>query len=186
MIATGERTTRATARRALQKTLAALCVVALPVTAQAAAGRIEVRQGQCGSGVRLIATDAKLSEVLARLSEALRFELEFKAVSDPVINVDVTRRAPELISKLAPSENIIVSQEADPRCPRERRVAKVWVLPNANAAPATSTSKSASAAPPSPDQERKDRMMKLRKELEDAYLKKHGVPEPSVEEQIKN
>jgi len=149
------------------------------------ASEIDVSKGACGAGVHLVANGARLSEVLKRLAEKLDFKLEFKATSDPVISVDVSRPAAELIAKLAPSENVIVSHAQDPRCPSERRVAKVWVLPNANGAAARLSAPAQAAAPAaSADQERRERMMKLRKELEDAYVKQHGVPAPTGEEEI--
>jgi len=144
-----------------------------------AASRIEVNEGACGSRVHLVASDARLSDVLKRLAQTLDFQLEFQATSDPVISINLSRPAAELIAKLAPSENVIVTEKQDPRCPRQRRIAKVWVLPNAKGASAGPAAPAAITAQPSVDPDRRERMMKLRKQLEDAYIREHGVPPPS-------
>jgi hypothetical protein len=170
---------------------AALCVPLLLASARLAGKEILVSQGDCASGVHLVARDARLSEVLKRLSETLGFQLEFKATSDPVISIDVSRPAPELVAGLSPSESVIVTHAQDPRCPRQYRIAKVWVLPKAtsDAAP-TATPRPASTAPSaptvlsSPEQIRRvEEMSRLRKQLYDAYVKEHGVPPPSQEEE---
>src|SRR6188474_1542894 len=95
----------------------AFCAPLLFASAHSVGKEIRVTTGDCVSGVHLVAHDARLSEVLKRLSETLDFQLEFKATSDPVITIDLSRPAPELVSRLSPSESVIVTQAQDPRCP---------------------------------------------------------------------
>ena len=164
-----------------------LCLTLAPA-ATCAAQQISVLKGKCGAGVHLVAKDARLSDVLKRLSQTLEFPLQFEGVNDPVINVDTVRPAPELVSKLSPGDNIMVTQAADPRCPREYRIVKVWVLPKANAAtvappaPArpVTTAAPQSSSPYTPNQ--LDEMSKQRKAAYDAYVKEHGVPPPPAED----
>jgi hypothetical protein len=170
---------------------AAFCAPLLLASAHSAGKKIVVSQGDCASGVHLVASDARLSDVLKQLSETLGFQLEFKGTSDPVISIDVSRPAPELVAGLSPSESVIVTHAQDPRCPRQYRIVKVWVLPGAksDAAPPPTTRAvpaipSAPTVLSSPEQIRRvEEMSKLRKELYDAYVKAHGVPPPSQEEE---
>src|SRR3954447_25795218 len=110
-----------------------LCAVAWPAGAQPALPRVRVSLGDCGSAVHLLARDAHLSEVIRSLSESLQFDVRFEASSDPVVNLDLSLPPAELVAKLSPLDSVIVSQSRDPRCPRHYRVAKVWVLPKAEA-----------------------------------------------------
>jgi hypothetical protein len=70
-----------------------------------------------------------LSDVLKRLSDALDFQLQLAGASDSTVDVDISRRAPELVAKLSPSDNLIVTQTRDPHCPGQYRIVKVWMLP---------------------------------------------------------
>jgi hypothetical protein len=171
----------------------AVCAPLLFASAHSAGKEIRVSAGDCASGVRLVAHDARLSEVLKRLSETLDFQLEFKATSDPVITIDVSRPAPELVSRLSPSESVIVTQAQDPRCPGQYRIVKVWVLPKSKNEPGVSLVQTPRPSPPqlsaptvysSPEQIRRiEELSRLRKESYDAYVKEHGVPPPSQEEE---
>jgi hypothetical protein len=58
-----------------------------------------------------------MDHLLSRLAEALGFELSFIGSSNFIVDVDVVRRAPELLVKLSPIDDIIVAQGPDPRCP---------------------------------------------------------------------
>jgi hypothetical protein len=108
--------------------LAVLCAAL-----QAGAQQIDVTAAKCASEVRLVARDAPLSEVLARLSKALDFQLRFEALSDPRVTIDTTRPAEELLRLIAPGENVAITQAADARCSGRKRIAKVWVLPSGTA-----------------------------------------------------
>ena len=175
---------------------AAFCAPLLLASANSAGKEIVVSQGDCASGVHLVASDARLSEVLKELSETLGFQLEFKARSDPLINLDISRPAAELVAGLSPSESVIVTHAQDPRCPRQYRIVKVWVLPAAKNDSTPASAPTLQSAPPaspaatvlsSPEQIRRvEEMSKLRKQLYDAYIKAHGVPPPSQEEENAN
>ena len=80
-----------------------------------AGDRISIVRGDCNAGVHLVARGATLGEVLTRLSEELGFQLQLIGSSDSIIDVDVSRPAPELIAKLSPIDNIIVTRARDPR-----------------------------------------------------------------------
>lgn len=90
---------------------------------------IEVRKGDCKTGVHLVARGAKLSEVLKKLSTTLDFEYRFEGERDPTIDIDVARQPVDLVAKLAPEENVFLTQARDRQCPNRDRLVKVWVLP---------------------------------------------------------
>lgn len=161
--------------------------------ASAAAQQIQISQGDCAAGVRLTAKNAPLSAVLTRLAQALDFQLKFEGGTDPTINVDVVRQAPELVAKLSPADNVMITQALDPRCPRQYRIVKVWVLPSAqgtagSAAPAAAPPRPVSQQYPTPhyDPRRVDEMARLRKVMYDTYVRTHGHPPPTPEEEPAN
>ena len=122
-------------RSALRVWLAiALCTVTSMAGAQSTMPRVQISVGECGSPIQLLARDVPLSEVFKSLSESLAFELQFEASTDPMVNLNLLLPAPELVAKLSPMDSVIVSQSRDPRCPRDYRIAKVWVLPKASGA----------------------------------------------------
>jgi hypothetical protein len=108
-------------------------VVLLLAAGEAAAQQIEVTAAKCAAEVRLVARDAPLSEVLARLARELDFQLRFEAHADPRITFDASRKPDELLRLIAPGENIAITQTRDPGCGGRKRVAKVWVLPSGTA-----------------------------------------------------
>jgi hypothetical protein len=116
-------------------------LAALVAAPQAGAQAIEITAAKCAAEVRLVARDAPLSEVLARLSRALDFQLRFEAQADPRITIDTSRRADALLRLIAPGENVAITQVADPGCAGRSRISRVWVLPSGTAnvvkAPAT-------------------------------------------------
>jgi hypothetical protein len=105
---------------------------------QAGAQQVEITAAKCAAEVRLVARDAPLSEVLARLARALDFQLRFEAQADPRVTIDASRRPEELLRLIAPGENVAITQVADPGCAGRSRLARVWVLPSGtpNAVPA--------------------------------------------------
>ena len=105
--------------------IAAGCALA---SAPAFGQSIQVAVQNCASGVHLAVQQARLSEVLRRLSEELGFELQFGADKDPVISTDVTLPPLELVRSLRAAENQIVLVAPDPRCPRHPRLTAVWVI----------------------------------------------------------
>ena len=156
-----------------------LCAIPFLASAQSVGPQIQISPGNCTSGVHLVARDAPLSDVLARLSEFLAFQLQFEGKTDSVVNVDVFMPAPELVAKLSPIDSVIVSQSRDPRCPRQHRIVKVWVLPRVKEGKLDRT------APTQTSQEqnrRFDEMSRQAKEAYQAYVRIHGKPPPGVEE----
>ncbi len=157
-------------------------------SANAAAQQIQISQGDCATGIRLTAKNAPLSAVLAQLARTLGFQLKFEGGSDPTINVDVVRQAPELVAKLSPADNVLITQALDPRCPRQYRIVKVWVLPSANQSGPSATPAPATAprTATTMDARRVDEMARLRKEMYDTYVRTHGHPPPTPEEEPAN
>jgi hypothetical protein len=143
----------------------------------AAAGEVRISGGSdCPQTVRLVAHDAPLSDVLRRLATALDFKLSFESANDPLINLTATRSPVDLLSLLAPSENLSLTQARDPRCPSHERIAKVWVLPNGS-----KNLVRAAMAPPPPDPSAEQ--ARRAREGAEMILKSHGIPTPQPEEQ---
>ena len=158
-----------------------LCIAAFFGSAQAAGPEIQISPGNCTSGVHLVARDARLSDVLERLSESLAFQLQFEGNTDSVVNVNVAMPAPELVAKLSPMDSVIVAQARDPRCPRQHRIVKVWVLPKAKEGKLDRTF----PAPTAQEQARRfDEMSRQAKEAYEAYVRIHGQPPPGEEEEL--
>jgi hypothetical protein len=158
-----------------------LCMAAFLGSAQSAGPEIQISPGNCTSGVHLVARDARLSDVLGRLSESLAFQLQFEGNTDSVVNVNVSMPAPELVAKLSPMDSVIVSQAPDPRCPRQHRIVKVWVLPKAK----ESKLDRLPSAQTSQEQARRfDEVSRQAKEAYEAYVRIHGKPPPGEEEEL--
>ena len=160
-----------------------LCVVSFLAGAQSARPVIQITKSNCNSGVHLIARDARLFDVLARLSESLAFQLQFEGNADSVVNLNVAMPAPELVAKLFPMDSVIVAQSRDPHCPQQYRIDKVWVLPKA---------RQVGSAPVVPTQTWQgkagllDEMARQAKEAHQLYERTHGKPPPGVEQEEVN
>jgi len=146
----------------------AIVAVTLPAPSSAAAGEIRIRGDSCGAAVHLVARDAPLSDVLKRLSKALDFELVGDADGDAPITVDVVRRPVDLVAGLAGLDNISMTLEQNPRCPRRERIVKLWVLPGRQGP---------SAHPSNADAEQARRAQ----EGIDMVLRAHGMPTTGAE-----
>jgi hypothetical protein len=106
-----------------------LSLAALAPGPAAFADEIRISGSDCAPVIRLIAHDARLSDVLKRLAQMLDFQLSFESESDPLVSINASREPSELVAVLAPSENISLAQARNPRCPNRERIVKVWVLP---------------------------------------------------------
>jgi hypothetical protein len=93
------------------------------------ADEIRISGSDCAPVIRLVARDARLSDVLKRLAQMLDFQLSFESENDPLVSINANREPSELVAVLAPSENISLAQARNPRCPHRERIVKVWVLP---------------------------------------------------------
>ena len=111
-------------------------LLACLLPAVAGAQQVTVEKLGCKKGVHLVASGAKLSSVLSELSKALKFELHFEGSDDRAVDMDTTRRAPELVAKLMESDSVITDDAPDPKCPGQVRLTRVWVLPKGEDAPA--------------------------------------------------
>jgi hypothetical protein len=109
---------------------AALGAFGLLASAGAAAEEVRTSGGDCAPAVHVAAQNALLSHVLKQLSQELNFQLSFDSDTDPLVGVDATRPAIDLIFSLAQNENVSIAHARNPRCPRRERIIAVWVLPN--------------------------------------------------------
>ena len=105
-----------------------LGAASLLTAVSSSAEEIRISGNGCGSGVHLVAHDAHLSEILARLSRALDFQLSFESDSDPVVSIDAIRQPADLVARLASLENVSMTQAQSPRCPDRQRIVRLWVL----------------------------------------------------------
>jgi hypothetical protein len=108
---------------------AALAAATLFASPSALAEEIRISGRDCTSGVHLVARDAHFSAVLKQLAQVLDFQLSFESESDPLVNVDAAMRPGDLLARLVPDANISATQASDPRCPHQKRILKLWVLP---------------------------------------------------------
>ena len=105
-----------------------LVAAMLLVPAHALAGDVSVSSARCAPAVRVVARDAALSTVLAKLAAALDFQVHFDAAYDPLITADAMQRAEDLPARLAPFENVAILLGRDPRCRGQQRIVAIWVL----------------------------------------------------------
>lgn len=101
----------------------------------ALAQQISVDKVGCKKGVHLTASHAPLSSVLAELSKQLQFELRFEGDIDRTIDIDTTRRGPDLVAKLMSDDSVIYDDAPDPKCPGLPKLTRVWVLPKGQDGP---------------------------------------------------
>jgi hypothetical protein len=146
--------------------------LALLANGQAALGdEIRVTGGHCAAEVRLVARDARLSAVLKRLAQTLDFQLRFESENDPLVSIDTARQPNDLVVRLAPTENVSMTQARDPLCPDRQRILQVWVLPKGQGSRALAAAPAPQTLPlqPTPEQAR------LAQEGIDMVLRAHGV-----------
>jgi hypothetical protein len=162
----------------------------------AAASNIEVKADGCRAPVAVKARDARLSEVLARLSQALDFKLRMEGGADPLLNLEMTAPGPELVAALAAQHGSFMIQHArDARCPGATRVATVWLAAKGKPGMQASTTAAKPAAPPrhavvpvtetaTPERLRQaDEDARRRKQAYETYVRRHGQPPPGEPEE---
>ncbi|HEX6792909.1 MAG TPA: hypothetical protein VF304_03580 [Casimicrobiaceae bacterium] len=142
-----------------------LAIGALSIAPPADAADIRITGGNCASAVHLVARDAALSDVLKRLAKALDFELVDGSASDAPVTVDVARRPVDLVALLAVEENVSMTVESNPRCPRRDRIVKLWILPGRQTEPVRTRPSAAQAEQARREQEGIDMVMRA-----------HGMP----------
>ena len=165
----------------------------------AVADDIQIKVGDCKSGVELVARNAPLSKVLERLAESLSFKLENEGHGDRMISVNISGRGSDVIKRLLSShERFMVAHARDPRCPGQSRVSRLWLFSNGQAqgqAQATAARTDQPAVKPvvkrspvteigTPEQLRanEERSRHL-KQVYDTYVRLHGKPPPGEEEE---
>jgi hypothetical protein len=159
-----------------------LCVIPFLAGAQSPGAEIRIDPGNCSSGVQLIARNAPLSDVLQRLAQSLDFQLQLEGSTDSVVNMNAAMPAPELVAKLSTTDNIIVTQSRDPRCPARYRIVKVWVLPKAKG---MNVARAAVQVETSQQQPRRlEEMSRQAKEAYETYVRIHGKPPPGEPEEV--
>ena len=142
----------------------AVCLAAPPAAAQ----EIRVTGNSCAASVHLVARNAHLTQVLARLAQALGFELRFDARSDPVVTVDAKGTATQLLAHLAPAANVSMTQASNPACPQRQRIVNLWVLQDSDG----SSTRVAAARQP------EDRRPLNEQDGYSLILRSHGVAQP--------
>ena len=174
----------------------ALILLIFCATPHGEAGQISVAQGDCNFGVDLTARDAKLSDVMKRLAETLKFDLHFASADDPMVNIEARNQAPKLLAGLSRTHSLLISQRSDPNCPGHYRIVKVWVLPNGQAnvqangqktaAPVATVVKKEAPQPKEAPQlnhlvptDRAEDLARKARENYEAHVKKHGAPPPT-------
>ncbi len=159
----------------------------------AVADDIQIKIGDCKSGVELVARNAPLSKVLERLAESLSFTLENEGHGDRMISVNISGRGSDVIKRLLSShERFMVAHARDPRCPGQSRVSRLWLFSDGQA---TASRQDRPAAKPvakrtpvteigTPEQLRanEERSRQL-KQAYDTYVNLHGKPPPGEEEE---
>ncbi|NBS94640.1 MAG: hypothetical protein EBT08_00540 [Betaproteobacteria bacterium] len=165
-------------------------------TPQGKAGQISITQGDCNFGVDLIVRDARLSDVMKRLAETLKFDLHFASGDDPMVTIEARNQAPKLLAGLSRTHSLLISQRSDPNCPGHYRIVKAWVLGNGQAnvqtngqrtsGPATPVLKKEAPQPKEAPQlnhlvptDRAEELARKARENYEAHVKKHGAPPPT-------
>ena len=147
----------------------ASALAAWTISTIALGGEIRVAGDSCTGTVHVVAHDARLSDVLKKLAQALDFQLSFESQNDPLISTDITRPPTDLAAWLAPLESTSVTSASNPRCPERGRIVKMWVL-SKGAASATLVRQSAQVDAAAEEARRQQGINQV--------LNAHGVPTP--------
>ena len=174
---------------------AAVCIAMVALwPGRPMAQTVDIKQLDCNNGVRLVARQAPLQDVLRQLARTLDFQLQFDGSDGALIDIDATRLPVELVGLLSPQESTIVTQARDPRCPGRNRIVKVWVLSAKQTIARDGGGKAiVRETPPGKPVFEKERVVRGTRELDeesrrlkaayDEYVRTHGVPPPGVEEE---
>lgn len=93
------------------------------------AAAIQIGVDECSGEVKLVTSDALLSEVMQALATELNFELDFRSDNDRPISTDLYRSPRELIETLGKNDNIMMMGEPIDRCGQEgEQLTAVWFL----------------------------------------------------------
>jgi len=169
-------------------------------SAPALADEIQIKVGDCKSGVEVVVRNAPLSKVLERLAESLSFQLENEGQGDRLITLNVSGRGSDVIAKLLSAhERFMVAHARDPRCPGQSRVSRLWLFSSGQeqgqGQPTAARKNQPSASKPvlkqtpvteigTPEQLRanEERSRQLKQDY-DTYVRLHGKPPPGEEEE---
>jgi len=135
------------------------------------ADEIRISGSRCSNEVHVVARDARLSAVLKQLAEVLDFKLRVDSDNDPLVDIDAVRRPRDLIMRLAPLENVSMTQGRDPKCRNQPRILQVWVLPMARNGVARAMASTPNALTPQQQAEQE----RLAHEGANMILKAHGM-----------
>jgi len=154
------------------------------------AEQISITQGDCNFGVDLNIRDAKLSDVMKRMAETLKFDLHFASADDPIITIKARNQAPQLLARLSRTHSLLISQRSDPNCPGQYRIVKVWVLASGQKTGVPTTPVEKKEAPQQPKEspqlnhlvptDRAEDLARKARENYEAHVKKHGTPPPAT------
>ena len=107
----------------------------------------------------------------SQLAEVLDFKLRVDSDNDPLVDIDAVRRPRDLIMRLAPLENVSMTQGRDPKCRNQPRILQVWVLPMARNGVARAMASTPNALTPQQQAEQE----RLAHEGANMILKAHGM-----------
>jgi hypothetical protein len=116
---------------------AAGIVVAAALAPPTFADELRVTGNDCSASIRVEARDVRLSDVLKGIAQKLDFQLSFEAESDPLVTIDVSRDAVDVLALVAATQNISIAKARNARCPERERIAKVWILTKGHKAAAS-------------------------------------------------
>jgi hypothetical protein len=137
------------------------------------AQEIRVGRSACADPVTVVARNAPLSTVLKRLADALHFEIDYQAQSDPTVILDERANANELVLRLVRTMNFSMEQSVDARCANHRRIVRLSILADgADGQRVPAKNRSA------PQAREMDRI--AREGLSD-YLRSHGMDDEPME-----
>lgn len=136
----------------------ALLLAPLLLAPRPAAAELAVEAPACGP-VRLVARGVPLREVLQALARELHFELKLEGTAGRTIDQELRKPPRELLAQLTRTDNAVIEDAPDARCPKHPRVTRVWLLPTGGEAPPRAREPTA---------------------LEQ-YRKAHGMPPPDEE-----
>ena len=153
----------------------AACAAAL-VSSLASAQEVHVTGNDCAASIRVEARDARLSEVLKRVAQALDFQLSFDADADPLVTINAMRDPVDVLTLVASAQNVSIAKARNPRCPERERIVKVWILGKGPKVAAVAKPAVQAPQPNAAEQARAQEGINM-------ILQAHGVATPDEEQQ---
>ena len=116
---------------------------------------------------------------MKRVAQTLDFQLSFEADADPLVTINATRDAIDVLTHIASAQNVSIAKVRNERCPERERIVKVWVLPKGSKVAAARTPTVQPVQPSAAEQARAQQGVNM-------ILQAHGIPTPDEEQQGDN